>query len=144
MAYKEQAPKVLPPKTSLSKFQEYISKARDICGFQNVRVVVENEELIDGHYMKPCDAHDMHAILDREYFVASAVICPREVPQVQGLMRLCNEYEIPVWTFSAGRNTGYGGIVCSPFYLAVPMLMCLFKALHHVFRVVFVSISGDI
>lgn len=24
-------------------------------------------------------------------------------------MRLCNEFEIPVWPFSVGRNVGYGG-----------------------------------
>lgn len=24
-------------------------------------------------------------------------------------MRLCNELKMPVWPFSAGRNTGYGG-----------------------------------
>ena len=24
-------------------------------------------------------------------------------------MRICNEFEIPVWPFSTGRNVGYGG-----------------------------------
>lgn len=25
------------------------------------------------------------------------------------MMRLCNEFEVPVWPVSIGRNTGYGG-----------------------------------
>lgn len=51
----------------------------------------------------------MHAILDRDYFVASAVIPPRSIPEVQALMRLCNEFSMPVWPYSIGRNEGYGG-----------------------------------
>lgn len=51
----------------------------------------------------------MHALLDREYFLASAIISPRDVEEVRWIMRLCNEFEIPVWPFSVGRNTGYGG-----------------------------------
>lgn len=51
----------------------------------------------------------MHAILDRDYFVTSAVISPRSVPEVQSMMRLCTETGVPVWPYSIGRNTGYGG-----------------------------------
>lgn len=50
----------------------------------------------------------MHALLNRDYFVASATISPRNVPEVQLLMKLCNEFEIPVWPFLIGRNTSYG------------------------------------
>lgn len=46
---------------------------------------------------------------EKTHFISSAVIAPREVPEVQSLMKLCNEFHIPVWTFSAGRNVGYGG-----------------------------------
>ena len=51
----------------------------------------------------------MFHIIDKEYFVASAVVAPRDVPDVQAIMRLCNEFEIPCWPFSIGRNVGYGG-----------------------------------
>ncbi len=44
-----------------------------------------------------------------DFFVASAVVCPRNVPELQEMMRLCNAHKMPVWPFSAGRNTGYGG-----------------------------------
>ena len=50
----------------------------------------------------------MHAILDHDYFVASAVISPRSVLEVQVLMRLCNEFSMPAWPYSIGRNTDHG------------------------------------
>ena len=50
----------------------------------------------------------MHATLDRDYFVASVVISPRSMPEVQALMRLCNEFSMPAWPYSTRRNTGYG------------------------------------
>ncbi|KAL2357370.1 vanillyl-alcohol oxidase [Cryomyces antarcticus] len=99
----------LPPGTSLETFTTFIDRAGQLCGAENVSIISKSDKLIDGHYMNPCKGHDMHAIYDREYFLASAVICPREVPEVQALMRLCNEFEIPAWPFSIGRNTGYGG-----------------------------------
>ena len=47
--------------------------------------------------------------MPKAQFVSSAVVAPRNVPEVQAIMRLCNEFEIPVWPFSIGRNVGYGG-----------------------------------
>lgn len=51
----------------------------------------------------------MFHVFDKDYFVSSAVIAPRKVTEVQSIMKLCNEYGIPVWPFSIGRNVGYGG-----------------------------------
>lgn len=51
----------------------------------------------------------MYHITTKEYLVASAVVAPRNVPEVQAIVRLCNDFEIPLWPFSIGRNVGYGG-----------------------------------
>ncbi|KAK5009516.1 hypothetical protein LTR28_000641 [Elasticomyces elasticus] len=102
-------PMKLPPGTSLHTFQTFIDRVIQCCGAENVSIISKCDKLVDGHYMNPCKGHDMHAIYDRDYFLASAVICPRDVPEVQMLMRLCNEFEVPAWPFSIGRNTGYGG-----------------------------------
>lgn len=51
----------------------------------------------------------MYNVTDKDYFVSSAVVAPRNVPEVQDIIKLCNEFEIPVWPFSIGRNVGYGG-----------------------------------
>jgi len=51
----------------------------------------------------------MYYITAKDYFVSSAVVAPRNVPEVQTIVRLCNEFEMPIWPFSIGRNVGYGG-----------------------------------
>jgi hypothetical protein len=102
-------PLVLPPGTSSAQFADFINRAKAICGAENVFIVETSEQIIDGTYKEPNKTHDMHAVLDRSYFVCSATISPRNVPEVQEMMRLCNEFDIPVWPFSVGRNTGYGG-----------------------------------
>jgi FAD/FMN-containing dehydrogenase len=51
----------------------------------------------------------MFYVASKDYFVSSAVVTPRNVAEVQAIVKLCNEFEIPVWPFSIGRNVGYGG-----------------------------------
>lgn len=51
----------------------------------------------------------MYYMTSKEYFISSAVVAPRNVAEVQAIVRLCNEFEIPLWPFSIGRNVGYGG-----------------------------------
>jgi (+)-pinoresinol hydroxylase len=41
--------------------------------------------------------------------VASAAVAPTTVEQVQAIMRVANQYRIPIYPISTGRNLGYGG-----------------------------------
>jgi 4-cresol dehydrogenase (hydroxylating) len=41
--------------------------------------------------------------------VASAAVAPYTVEQVQAVMKAANEYKIPVYPISTGKNLGYGG-----------------------------------
>lgn len=102
-------PLVLPPGISSSRFAEFLERCRFICGGGNVTVIERDEQLVDGTYLEPNKTHDMEHILDKTHFICSATISPREVPEVQDMMRLCNEFDVAVWPFSIGRNTGYGG-----------------------------------
>jgi hypothetical protein len=102
-------PHVLPPNTTSAQFAQFIERVTSIVGSENILIVETKEQLNDGTYKEPNKTHDMHAVLDRDYFVCSASVAPRNVPDVQDLMRLANEFDIPVWPFSIGRNTGYGG-----------------------------------
>lgn len=102
-------PRCLPPNTTLIKFQEFCLRAKSLCGEENLAIISKSTELIDGDYMNPCKAHDMHSLFERDAFVASAVIWPRDTPEVQSIVRLCNEFSMPLWPYSVGRNTGYGG-----------------------------------
>ena len=40
---------------------------------------------------------------------ASAVVLPSSVEEVQAVVRIANDFGVPLWTFSRGRNYGYGG-----------------------------------
>ena len=41
--------------------------------------------------------------------VASAAVAPDSVEQVQEIVRIANEFRIPLYPISTGRNLGYGG-----------------------------------
>ncbi|WP_426516811.1 FAD-binding oxidoreductase [Diaminobutyricibacter sp. McL0618] len=52
---------------------------------------------------------DPYWVPDDDTYAASAVVQPTSTEQVQEIMRLANEFLVPVWPHSQGRNNGYGG-----------------------------------
>jgi 4-cresol dehydrogenase (hydroxylating) len=42
-------------------------------------------------------------------YIPSGAVAPTEVAQVQQIVRIANEFRIPLWPISTGRNLGYGG-----------------------------------
>ncbi|KAK4541277.1 hypothetical protein LTR36_008193 [Oleoguttula mirabilis] len=104
-----QRPLALPPNTSLEKFKDFIRQIGKIVGTENATVISSDAELEHESYMDPSKAYDMYHITPKECLVSSAVVAPRNVPEVQAIVRLCNDFEIPLWPFSIGRNVGYGG-----------------------------------
>ncbi|ALL64928.1 4-cresol dehydrogenase [hydroxylating] flavoprotein subunit [Paraburkholderia caribensis MBA4] len=42
-------------------------------------------------------------------FVPSAALLPAGVDEIRAILRVANEYRIPLWTVSTGRNFAYGG-----------------------------------
>ena len=59
--------------------------------------------------MKQNFTHDTYHVIPKDLFLASAVISPRNVAEVQAIIRAANERQIPLWPISIGRNLGYGG-----------------------------------
>ncbi|KAK9770842.1 putative Vanillyl-alcohol oxidase [Seiridium cardinale] len=104
-----QTPLVFPPGVEAAHFEAYIKRVTEIAGTENVTVITGEDVLTKDLYLDPSKAHDMFNVFDKDYFIASAVVAPRKVTEVQAIMRLCNEFKIPVWPFSIGRNVGYGG-----------------------------------
>lgn len=102
-------PLVLPPGINSAIFKEFATAVADITGADNVTTISNTGQLSKQDYLDPSKAHDMYHVLDREKFVSSAVVAPRNVPEVQAIVRLANKFEIPLWPFSVGRNVGYGG-----------------------------------
>src|SRR5690606_34386516 len=41
-------------------------------------------------------------------YIPSAALLPNEAEQVQEIVRICNQYKVPIWTISTGKNLGYG------------------------------------
>ncbi|KAK1727992.1 vanillyl-alcohol oxidase [Colletotrichum acutatum] len=102
-------PRRLPPGWNANAFEHFVESVVPIVGAENLDIISEDKELADGDYIDPCKSHDMHAVYERDFFVSCAIVNPRSVPEVQDVMRLCNQLQMPVWPFSIGRNTGYGG-----------------------------------
>lgn len=44
----------------------------------------------------------------KEDLMPSAVLAPKTVEEIQSILKICNKYLVPVWTFSTGKNLGYG------------------------------------
>lgn len=92
-------------------------RAADIVGAENATVVSDASEFGHLSYLEPSKAHDvcccqmlqsllctdhrlqMFHVTAEDFFVSSAVVAPRTVPDVQTLVRLANEFEVPLWPF---------------------------------------------
>ncbi|KAF2181344.1 vanillyl alcohol oxidase [Zopfia rhizophila CBS 207.26] len=105
-AYK---PAVLPPRVMLQQFNDFIKYIVEVVGSDNVDVITSKDMLDDGSYEKPTYTHDPHYVLEQDFFLASAVVAPRTVSEVQKIVRAANDVSIPLWPISIGRNSGYGG-----------------------------------
>lgn len=88
----------LPKGVSEARFDEAIKKFQAALGAEHVLTSLE--------HIKPYNKI-MMAVPDEQH-TPSAVLMATSVEQVQAVVKVCNEYKIPVWTISTGRNFGYG------------------------------------
>ncbi|KAJ5350618.1 vanillyl-alcohol oxidase [Penicillium brevicompactum] len=102
-------PLVLPPKLTNGDFNEFILDVIELVGAENVEIITSKDQIQDGTYMNPKHSHDPHHILEQDFFLASAIVAPRNVGDVQFIVRLANKISFPLWPISIGRNSGYGG-----------------------------------
>lgn len=79
--------------------REVISRLTEVVGSDGI---VADEAGVGEH-------QDPYYIPGVDDFVGSAVVFPRNTEQVQAVMRIASEFEVPVWPHSQGRNYGYGG-----------------------------------
>lgn len=94
----EQKYAVLPPGISQQEFQKAVEEFQKLLGDENV--LTKPEQLVP--YTKI-----MMPVADAEH-APSATLVATTVEQVQEIVRICNQYKIPIWTISTGRNFGYG------------------------------------
>ncbi|MDY0273389.1 MAG: FAD-binding oxidoreductase [Advenella sp.] len=90
--------KNLPRGVDLSDFDKAVKAFRELLGEENV--LVKQEQLLPYEKIMMSVENAAHA--------PSAAVTATTVEQIQGVVKICNEYKIPVWTVSTGRNFGYG------------------------------------
>ncbi|KAI1324843.1 vanillyl alcohol oxidase [Xylariaceae sp. FL0255] len=88
-------------------FNDAIQKLTSLLGMENVEI--NDKPLVDGWYMEHPNTHDMMAVIDEEELVPSAVVYPGTTEEVQEIVRWANDYNVPIFPISMGRNLGYGG-----------------------------------
>ncbi|KAI1642664.1 putative vanilly-alcohol oxidase [Daldinia loculata] len=91
---------VLPPDVSQEDFASAL---------EQIVAALGNDAVFTGDGLK--DYVDPYEIPEagHERSVPSAAACPSSVSDIQAVLKIVNEYKIPVWTFSRGKNLGYGG-----------------------------------
>jgi (+)-pinoresinol hydroxylase len=91
----------LPPGVSASDFAAAIQQFQDTVGKEWVFTSDEDVALYR-------DAYSPFMGEPEERF-ASAAVAPENVEQVQKVVRVANQYKIPLYPVSTGKNLGYGG-----------------------------------
>ncbi|OAJ54407.1 p-cresol methylhydroxylase [Paraburkholderia ginsengiterrae] len=89
----------LPPNLSAAQFDLALASWRSIVG--EPQVVTSAAGLAT--YLDP------FAPGERAAFSASATLLPGSVDEIRAVLRVANQYRIPLWTVSTGRNFAYGG-----------------------------------
>jgi hypothetical protein len=90
----------LPPGVTRYAFDAAALQYMAIVGHEQV---VSGDDLVE--YIDPYELGAEEGIRK----MPSAAVRPKNVEQLRGVLAVCEEYSIPVWTFSRGKNLGYGG-----------------------------------
>jgi FAD binding domain-containing protein len=91
--------RILPPGVSREQLGEAITRFREVVG--DKYVLTE-----DGDLARFRDPYPVGADLPAG---ASAVVSPETAEQVQEIVRIANEFGVPLSPVSTGKNNGYGG-----------------------------------
>jgi len=94
---------ILPPRLDSSTWAELVVMFQDILGKDGVLTGHEHRVLYHDPYAEHQDG------TEQEKRGSAATLFPVTVEQVQGILKLCNDYKVPIWTVSRGKNLGYGG-----------------------------------
>lgn len=88
----------LPPHVSRVDFDTAITQYRALLGDENV--LVDPKVLVGYAKIMEPDDDARHAPL--------GALTPRSVEDIQGILKICNQFKLPVWPISTGKNLGYG------------------------------------
>ncbi len=91
----------IPPGVSAPDFNRALGAWRDAVGGDWVFTSPEDVALYRDAYSPLWD--------EPEERVASAAVAPQTLEQVQAVVRVANQYRVPLYAISTGRNLAYGG-----------------------------------
>jgi 4-cresol dehydrogenase (hydroxylating) len=90
---------ILPPGVTKARFDQAMAAFARAIGAEWVLATDEDRET----YL------DMYSPGREESHAASAALAPASVEQIQAVLKIANEFRIPLWPISRGKNFGYGG-----------------------------------
>jgi FAD/FMN-containing dehydrogenase len=91
----------VPPGVTPKDFSDAIKRWQEALGAEWVFTSDEDIDLYRDPYSPVWH--------EEEEPIASAAVAPDGVEQIQAVVRIANQYKIPLWTISTGKNLGYGG-----------------------------------
>jgi FAD/FMN-containing dehydrogenase len=91
----------IPPGVSERDFQRALDRFKSVVGNEWVFTTDEDVALYRDAYSPLWGEEDEK--------VASAAVAPDSAEQVQEIVRIANEFRVPLYPISTGRNLGYGG-----------------------------------
>ena len=92
---------ILPDGVEAEVFQQALTAFANVVGEDRVLSTDEDRETYLDLYAPGAEAEKEHA--------PSAAVVVDSVEQVQAIVKLANQYKIPLWPNSRGKNFGYGG-----------------------------------
>lgn len=91
----------IPPRLTANQFSDALKEFRSVVGQEWVFTIDDHIDTYRDYY-SPLAASDKQPI-------PSAAVAPDSVEGVQGVLKVANDYRIPLWIISSGKNYGYGG-----------------------------------
>lgn len=117
---------ILPPGISTENFNAAVQELRPLV---DGHLELVDRALDDGWYLHRPLTHDAFPLNQQDQFVNSAVCCPGNSEQVQAVVGWANQWLIPIYPVSMGRNLGMTkSSICEPLRLfaqvtVVPLLV---------------------
>ncbi|OQV07371.1 FAD binding domain-containing protein [Cladophialophora immunda] len=91
---------VLPPGVNQQQFDRAFDEFEDAVGKENSFRGQALEEYVDPYELWEEEGKRK---------MPSAAVCPSSMDELRAALKVANKFSIPVWTFSRGKNLGYGG-----------------------------------
>lgn len=88
---------VLPPGISQDGFDKAIARYKGVVGDAQV---YSGDALTE--YIDPYELHEEEGTRK----MPSAAVRPKDIEELRNVLKISNEFGIPVWTFSRGKNLG--------------------------------------